>query len=167
MRHGVQGQSLPSDELHRRVMVELRRRLRAGVPKWYSRDLFWEELKKIRTADSVDNYTDAEYVEALYHLSDKLKTNPKLRNSMQLEPHRGPRGIQDRFATEAAERRDYTGYVQKFKWYHRDRFVEDCKRLTSDSTLQPEDLPERLFLEALEHTNSFLQILPSHRMVGT
>ena len=66
MKHGLQGQELPADNLHQRVMVEMRARLRTGKVQWYSRDLFWDELQKLAPLDDVVAFSDEQYMEALY-----------------------------------------------------------------------------------------------------
>ena len=44
----------------------------------------------------------------------------------------------------------------KYKWFHRSRFIEECRRVATDGDNQPETICERLFLEALSRTNDFL-----------
>ena len=60
-------------------MVDLRKRLRDNVPKWYSRDLFWEELQILRKCDNEDDYTDEEWFSALWALHERLGKSERLR----------------------------------------------------------------------------------------
>ena len=107
---------------HARIMFELRERVKRAVPRWYSRDLFWEELQRLRVCEHEGGYTDAEWMGALEALDDRLRVNSALRAKMALSPGQGPRSLEDRRDVAALARREYLGVVRRYKWYHRDVF---------------------------------------------
>ena len=146
------GEALSSDDQHRRIMVELEKRLQPAELKLYARDLFWDELQKIRQCDNEDDYTDDEWLGALNALDVFLRRKPTLCSRLGLEPGRGPDGIQHRFSENATHRRNYMGLVEKFRWYDYDVF----RKLVSE-VLPIESICERQFLEGLRRTSEFLR----------
>ena len=155
-KHGVMADNvlrLPKNEdTHERIMSELRFRLRRAVPTWYSRDLFWEELQKVRQCEHENDYTDAEWMGALEALDDRLRGNASLCTRMALKPGLGPRSLEDRRDPAAKERRDYMGVVKRFKWYHHDVFWRFLREVGGEN-ISMSTVSERLFLDCLLYTS--------------
>jgi len=123
---------------------------------WYSRDLFWEELQKLRTCDNEGDYTDEEWMGALEALDERLRSNSALCTRMALCENMGPRNLEDRHDPAAKDRREYMGAVKQFKWYHYDvfcRFVREAGGV--DTAISA--VSERLFLECFQKTSEFLK----------
>ena len=150
------GEALSSADQHRRIMVELHTRLQPAYLKLYARDLFWDELQKIRQCDNEDDYTDDEWLGALNALDVFLQRNSILCSRLGLKPGMGPRGIEDRFSVEGKPRRDYMGLVEKFRWYDYDVFLRVMRELVPQ-VLPIDNICERKFLEGLRRTSEFLR----------
>ena len=150
------GVPLSPDNQHRRIMVELRARLQHTELKWYTRDLFWEELQNLRVCDNEIDYTDDEWLGALSALDAFLRRSYSLCSRLGIKPGMGPRGIQDRVSADGKHRRDYIGLVEKFRWYHHDVFLRMLSDLCPASSA-PDKVCERIFLEGLRRTSEFLR----------
>ena len=142
------GDTLSAEDQHRRIMVALRARLLHTEMKWYTRDLFWEELQKLRACDNEDEYTDDEWLGALSALDSLLRSRSTLCSRLGLKPGMGPRGLQDRVSPDAKLRRDYIGLVEKFRWYHYDVFARMLQDIAPAASA-PDRVCERLFSRGL------------------
>ena len=56
----------------------MRANLQRAEVKWYSRDIFWEELQMVRTCDNEGDYTDDEWLGALSAVDAFLRRRQQL-----------------------------------------------------------------------------------------
>ncbi len=113
LKHGVQGSTLPRDDLHVRLMAALKARKETTFV-WYSRDYMWHlaEKRGVAGLNSLDNGT---YVDLLNQVSFYYSVNADVRARLALEKFRGPQSIDDR----ATVRENYLGNLSKFQFYDR------------------------------------------------
>ena len=116
--------------------------------KWFSRDLFWDEL----SAFGLENIGDASeeiVLDCLAAVNESLRAQTSMRERRKLEPNKGPQC----FADCEGSLVDYCGErPQIFRYFNAAIFWEEVRKLDADA--RPHNISERVFVEALQATSN-------------
>ena len=146
-KHGLVGQDMTA--LHRVELTKfLSKMLLTPIFKWYSRDLFWEEIAKF----GVNNIADASEevcLECLAAVNDILRTHKNSCEKRGLEPLHGPQT----FADMSTPKVDYCGTNPNLiKYYNSAVFWEEACKLDVGASLRT--ISEKTFVSALHATSN-------------
>ena len=146
-KHGLVGQDMTA--LHRVELTKfLSKMLLTPSFKWYSRDLFWEEIAKF----GVDNIADASEevcLECLAAVNDTLVRHKNSCEKRGLEPLLGPQTFAELFTPKV----DYCGSNPLLiKYYISAVFWEEASKLDLGVSLRA--ISERTFVSALHATSN-------------